>query len=62
VRPLLPDDGTGTDMVVSYPTSTEALGRGIELVQNGIYTSFFPPSSAAAISYEFHIVYMFIQV
>ncbi|MED6169497.1 Kinesin-like protein KIN-14C [Stylosanthes scabra] len=35
VRPLLPDDGTGTDMVVSYPTSTEALGRGIDLVQNG---------------------------
>ncbi|XLT87834.1 hypothetical protein HN873_009587 [Arachis hypogaea] len=35
VRPLLPDDGTGTDMVVSYPTSTESLGRGIELVQNG---------------------------
>ncbi|XP_028781367.1 kinesin-like protein KIN-14C isoform X2 [Neltuma alba] len=35
VRPLLPDDGVGTDMVVSYPTSTEALGRGIELVQSG---------------------------
>lgn len=36
VRPLLPEDGIGTDMVVSYPTSTEALGRGIELVQSGI--------------------------
>ncbi|KAI4299239.1 hypothetical protein L6164_032716 [Bauhinia variegata] len=35
VRPLLPDDGIGTDMAVSYPTSTEALGRGIELVQSG---------------------------
>ncbi|KAG4977970.1 hypothetical protein JHK86_037444 [Glycine max] len=35
VRPLLPDDGPGTDMVVSYPTSTEALGRGIELLQSG---------------------------
>ncbi|KAK7246649.1 hypothetical protein RIF29_41519 [Crotalaria pallida] len=35
VRPLLPDDATGTDMVVSYPTSTEALGRGVELVQSG---------------------------
>ncbi|KAK7412227.1 hypothetical protein VNO78_03677 [Psophocarpus tetragonolobus] len=35
VRPLLPDDGPGIDMVVSYPTSTEALDRGIELLQNG---------------------------
>lgn len=35
VRPLLPDDDAGTDMIVSYPTSTEALGRGIELVQTG---------------------------
>ncbi|XP_028786543.1 kinesin-like protein KIN-14C [Neltuma alba] len=35
VRPLLPEDGVGTNMVVSYPASTEALGRGIELVQNG---------------------------
>ncbi|KAK7400436.1 hypothetical protein VNO78_11644 [Psophocarpus tetragonolobus] len=35
VRPLLPEDSTGTDMVVSFPTSTEALGRGIELVQSG---------------------------
>ncbi|KAF7843080.1 kinesin-like protein KIN-14C [Senna tora] len=34
VRPLLPEDGAGTDMIVSYPTSTEALGRGIELMQN----------------------------
>ncbi|OIW10490.1 hypothetical protein TanjilG_00428 [Lupinus angustifolius] len=35
VRPLLPEDGTGSDMVVSYPTSTEALERGIELAQSG---------------------------
>ncbi|RDX74049.1 Kinesin-like protein KIN-14C, partial [Mucuna pruriens] len=35
VRPLLPDDSMGTDMVVSFPSSTEALGRGIELVQSG---------------------------
>ncbi|CAL0300852.1 unnamed protein product [Lupinus luteus] len=35
VRPLLPDDSTGTDMVVSYPTSTEDLDRGIELLQSG---------------------------
>ncbi|KAL2343907.1 hypothetical protein Fmac_005192 [Flemingia macrophylla] len=35
VRPLLPEDSTGTDMVVSFPTSTETLGRGIELVQSG---------------------------
>ncbi|XP_047178509.1 kinesin-like protein KIN-14C, partial [Vigna umbellata] len=33
VRPLLPDDSA--DTVVSFPTSTEALGRGIELVQSG---------------------------
>ncbi|CAL5335784.1 unnamed protein product [Camellia sinensis] len=36
VRPLLPDDGVGTEAkVFSYPTSTEALGRGIDLLQNG---------------------------
>ncbi|XP_058072886.1 kinesin-like protein KIN-14D [Magnolia sinica] len=37
VRPLLPDDdGCGTEaQVVSYPTSTELLGRGIELMQSG---------------------------
>ncbi|WVZ16546.1 hypothetical protein V8G54_009528 [Vigna mungo] len=33
VRPLLPDDSA--DTVVSFPTSTEALGRGIELEQSG---------------------------
>ncbi|KAJ1380052.1 P-loop containing nucleoside triphosphate hydrolase [Sesbania bispinosa] len=35
VRPLLPEDSMGTDMVVSYPMSTEMLGRGIELTQSG---------------------------
>ncbi|KGN64578.1 kinesin-like protein KIN-14C [Cucumis sativus] len=34
VRPLLPDDGVETT-VVSYPTSTEAAGRGIDLSQSG---------------------------
>ncbi|CAK9327360.1 unnamed protein product [Citrullus colocynthis] len=34
VRPLLPDDGVETT-AVSYPTSTEALGRGIDLSQSG---------------------------
>ena len=36
VRPLLPDDGAGQEAsVISYPTSTESLGRGIDLLQNG---------------------------
>ncbi|KAF8030049.1 hypothetical protein BT93_E2468 [Corymbia citriodora subsp. variegata] len=35
VRPLLSDDGPGTETVISYPTSTETLGRGIELLQSG---------------------------
>lgn len=36
VRPLLPEDGAGSESsVVSFPTSTEALGRGIDLTQNG---------------------------
>ncbi|PNY09833.1 kinesin-1-like protein [Trifolium pratense] len=35
VRPLLREDRSETDMAVSYPTSMEMLGRGIELVQNG---------------------------
>lgn len=37
VRPLLPDDGVETT-VVSYPTSTEAAGRGIDLSQSGMKT------------------------
>ncbi|KAH7514902.1 hypothetical protein FEM48_Zijuj11G0139500 [Ziziphus jujuba var. spinosa] len=36
VRPLLPDDNAGTETtVISYPTSTEALGRGVDLLQSG---------------------------
>ncbi|KAE8673478.1 Kinesin-1 [Hibiscus syriacus] len=36
VRPLLPDDGVATEgAIVSYPTSTESLGRGIDLKQSG---------------------------
>lgn len=37
VRPLLPDDSCSTEgRVISYPTSTEALGRGIDIMQNGM--------------------------
>ena len=37
VRPLLPDEGSSTEgKIISYPTSMEASGRGIELTQNGI--------------------------
>ncbi|KAE9599783.1 hypothetical protein Lal_00046116 [Lupinus albus] len=36
VRPLLPDEGCHTDgKIISYPTSMEAAGRGIELTHNG---------------------------
>ncbi|KAG2688118.1 hypothetical protein I3760_09G079300 [Carya illinoinensis] len=36
VRPLLPDDGVATEAtLISYPTSTESLGRGIDLMQSG---------------------------
>ncbi|PON61489.1 Kinesin-like protein [Parasponia andersonii] len=41
VRPLLPDDGSCADgKVISYPTSMEAFGRGIDLVQTGQKHSF----------------------
>ncbi|XP_042066453.1 kinesin-like protein KIN-14N isoform X1 [Salvia splendens] len=41
VRPLLSDDGVGNDVkVVSFPTSMEAQGRGIDLSQNGQKHSF----------------------
>ncbi|KAL0362272.1 UNVERIFIED_CONTAM: Kinesin-like protein KIN-14C [Sesamum calycinum] len=41
VRPLLSDDGVGTDTkVVSFPTAMEVLGRGIDLTQNGQKHSF----------------------
>lgn len=37
VRPLLPDEGCSTEgKIISYPTSMEASGRGIELAQNGM--------------------------
>ncbi|KAK9057024.1 hypothetical protein SSX86_024390 [Deinandra increscens subsp. villosa] len=36
VRPLLVDDGVENEMkTISFPTTTEALGRGIEVVQHG---------------------------
>ncbi|XP_071697406.1 kinesin-like protein KIN-14C [Rutidosis leptorrhynchoides] len=35
VRPLLPDDGPGTEAAVSYPTSVESAGRGIDVFQSG---------------------------
>ncbi|KAE8125657.1 hypothetical protein FH972_020436 [Carpinus fangiana] len=36
VRPLLPEDGISTEgKVISYPTSLESLGRGIDVAQNG---------------------------
>lgn len=42
MRPLLPDDATAAEVpVISYPTSTEDLGRGIELVQSGMVISVF---------------------
>ncbi|KAF5461053.1 hypothetical protein F2P56_020880 [Juglans regia] len=41
VRPILPDDGITTEVkVISYPSSIEALGRGIDVVQNGQKHSF----------------------
>lgn len=62
VRPLLPDDGPAADMVVSFPSSTEALGRGIELAQSGMSTSFFPLSSVFTVSIWFHVVYVPIRL
>lgn len=35
VRPLLPGENNG-DEIISYPTSLEAFGRGIDLMQNGM--------------------------
>lgn len=55
VRPLLPEDGPAADMVVTFPSSTEALGRGVELAQSGIYTNSF--LSLATILNKFHVVY-----
>lgn len=35
VRPALSDDAISAEKVVSFPTSFETLGRGIELTHNG---------------------------
>lgn len=35
VRPLLPDDGAAAEASVSYPTSVELAGRGIDIYQSG---------------------------
>ncbi|KAI7745037.1 hypothetical protein M8C21_000016 [Ambrosia artemisiifolia] len=35
VRPLLPDDGPAAEATVSFPSSLELAGRGIELYQSG---------------------------
>ncbi|KAL2928081.1 Kinesin-like protein KIN-14N [Bienertia sinuspersici] len=41
VRPLLPDEGSSADAkVIAFPTSTEAMGRGVDLLQNGQKHSF----------------------
>ncbi|KAF8414066.1 hypothetical protein HHK36_002065 [Tetracentron sinense] len=41
VRPLLPDDGAITETtIISYPSSTEALGRSIDMIQSGQKHSF----------------------
>lgn len=39
VRPLMPDDTHETEPVVSFPTSGESLGRGIDLIQSGTVSS-----------------------
>lgn len=36
VRPLLPDENSTEQKYISYPTSMEVLGRGVDLVQNGM--------------------------
>ena len=38
MRPLLPDDGVTEATVIAYATSTEALGRGIDLIQSGMFS------------------------
>lgn len=41
VRPLLTDDGFATEEnIITYPTTMEALGRGIDLIQHGQKHSF----------------------
>lgn len=37
VRPLLSNDAVSAETkVISFPTSTEAQGRGIDMIQNGV--------------------------
>ncbi|KAL9232380.1 hypothetical protein vseg_007499 [Gypsophila vaccaria] len=50
VRPLLPDEGSETK-TIAFPTSTEAMGRGVELLQNGqrhpfVFDKVFVPDTA----------------
>jgi len=50
VRPLLPDDGGRQEAsVIAYPTSTESLGRGIDVVQSGKFSN--PPYYFAQLGY-----------
>ncbi|KAK4797152.1 hypothetical protein SAY86_029478 [Trapa natans] len=51
VRPLLPDENSDEGKSVSYPTSMEVLGRGIDLAQNGqkhsfVFDKVFMPESS----------------
>lgn len=46
VRPILPDESSTADTkVIAFPTSTETMGRGVDLLQNGrskyIYNIYF---------------------
>ncbi|KAI3708512.1 hypothetical protein L2E82_37701 [Cichorium intybus] len=58
VRPLLCDDGGDNETKsVSFPTTTEALGRGIELLQNGkkypfTFDKVFVPESSQEAVFE----------
>ncbi|KAK9674386.1 hypothetical protein RND81_12G229300 [Saponaria officinalis] len=50
VRPLLPEEGSDTK-TIAFPTSTEAMGRGVELWQNGqkhpfMFDKVFVPDTA----------------
>ncbi|KAI4366128.1 hypothetical protein MLD38_022046 [Melastoma candidum] len=40
VRPLLPEDSRSEGKILSYPTSLDAQGRGIDILQNGQKHSF----------------------
>lgn len=53
VRPSLPDDGVGSEAIVSYPTAAESLGRGIDLMQNGLGT--------LHLCFAFHDVFIYLH-